>query len=1064
MRKVHYVRRHWLALALVAAACSTDTTSEPGQGTPPNPGTPTVPGSFESDLPKSSSSRSAGKASGEGTSAPSNAGVPDSDSNQAVDAQRAIVEADIIQVSGDRLYALSRVAGLSVIDLSNPAGLTIVGRYRELNGTPFEMYLRDGVVLAMYSSWGQYSKQADGQYAYVSTGKVVALDVKDPAAISVLGSFDLAGEVSDSRIVGDVMYVVGYQNGSCWGCTQNKPQTTVLSLDVKDPRAVRKVDEMSFADATNTYGWSKRSVTVTQKRMYVAGPEYGQSEPSGSTIQVIDISDPAGDLVEGAKVAAQGMISSRWQMDEHANVLRVISQIPTWWRGPSNAPSVQTFTVESSQKLTALGSTALVIPPNETLNTVRFDGVRGYAITSERSDPLFTIDLSNPAFPKQVGELEMPGWIYHLEPRGDRLIGLGYDQGNTAGAITVSVFDVSDLATPKLLDRVNFGGDWGHLPEDQDRIHKAFRVLPELGMIVVPFSGWTNSNRESGYCYGAYRSGVQLVDYVGDNLTLRGAAPSRGEARRALLHGQKLLTVSDEAVDAYDISNRDAPAVLGKLTLARNVSRALPLDNQIVARINEDWYGSQNSSIDFVKLADVEFPDRSVGELSLTQLLGSNSQDDCNGYAYITHAFHKGNQLNLGYVRYSYNPSKAESGQKRGLLTIDATDPSKPTVLSKLETSTPLDNNAWYDFYNYYTYGYGAAQVNALRTDNAIAFLESRWLPNQTNDYSRYETRLRIVNLTDPTKPSEVTVALPLAGGYGGLVADGASVMLSHFEETAEGRARFYLNRIDLSNPSAPVLKNKVNVPGQLMHYDRVNQRMLTNELLRTVVPDITAEACYTRFAYADFLYKNTQGASSGGASVSTPGVETDAPDAAVPPPQVGTCTGYGEKLHMVKFVADGASLEDSYLLAEGERLSSSSMGDGRVAAVISHGYLGYGRGLVDCFDCGRGYGYSVSKPVELLSLGGFDAGKFSAGRLSVSNQQDPWWGFWGSPPVYANGTRALLSGQHDAVVIDLQNPSAPSIVRKVPLYAASYNLAASGDLVVMALGMQGVQYVDLTP
>ena len=40
--------------------------------------------------------------------------------------------------------------------------------------------------------------------------------------------------------------------------------------------------------------------------------------------------------------------------------------------------------------------------------------------------------------PRQAGEVEMPGWIYHLEPRGNRLIGLGYDQGNPEGSITVS--------------------------------------------------------------------------------------------------------------------------------------------------------------------------------------------------------------------------------------------------------------------------------------------------------------------------------------------------------------------------------------------------------------------------------------------------------------------------------------------------------------------------------------------------------------------------------------------------------------------------------------------------
>jgi uncharacterized secreted protein with C-terminal beta-propeller domain len=67
--------------------------------------------------------------------------------------------------------------------------------------------------------------------------------------------------------------------------------------------------------------------------------------------------------------------------------------------------------------LNALGSTAMHIPANESLRSVRFDGPRGYAITAEQMDPLFTLDLSDPTEPKQVGELEMPGWVYHGSPR-----------------------------------------------------------------------------------------------------------------------------------------------------------------------------------------------------------------------------------------------------------------------------------------------------------------------------------------------------------------------------------------------------------------------------------------------------------------------------------------------------------------------------------------------------------------------------------------------------------------------------------------------------------------------
>lgn len=69
--------------------------------------------------------------------------------------------------------------------------------------------------------------------------------------------------------------------------------------------------------------------------------------------------------------------------------------------------------IGSSEDITPMGSTAMQLPRPESLRAVRFDGDRGYAITFEQTDPLFTLDLTDPAAPRQVGELEIPGWVTH---------------------------------------------------------------------------------------------------------------------------------------------------------------------------------------------------------------------------------------------------------------------------------------------------------------------------------------------------------------------------------------------------------------------------------------------------------------------------------------------------------------------------------------------------------------------------------------------------------------------------------------------------------------------------
>src|SRR4030095_2016527 len=145
-------------------------------------------------------------------------------------------------------------------------------------------------------------------------------------------------------------------------------------------------------------------------------------------IEVLDISSPAGHLVRGAKVSMAGPVMSRWQMDEDRGILRVVSQ-----RGAGSTqsgkkhPHIDPYRIESSSSLVRVGHTTMRLPRQEGLKTVRFDGARAYAITFNQTDPLFTIDLTDPARPTQKGELQIPGWIFHLEPRGQYLLGLGLD-------------------------------------------------------------------------------------------------------------------------------------------------------------------------------------------------------------------------------------------------------------------------------------------------------------------------------------------------------------------------------------------------------------------------------------------------------------------------------------------------------------------------------------------------------------------------------------------------------------------------------------------------------------
>ncbi len=131
------------------------------------------------------------------------------------------------------------------------------------------------------------------------------------------------------------------------------------------------------------------------------------------------------------------------------------------------------------------------VSPNEQLYAARFLGPRGYLITFQRIDPLITLDLSDPTDPRVVGQLVVPGYSEYLHPLGDdRLIGVGRSTatspwgGVIPAGVQLTLFDVSDLANPTMIDHVELGdvGSWSEV----SYTHKAFAMLEDQGRFAIP--------------------------------------------------------------------------------------------------------------------------------------------------------------------------------------------------------------------------------------------------------------------------------------------------------------------------------------------------------------------------------------------------------------------------------------------------------------------------------------------------------------------------------------------------------------------------------------------------
>ncbi len=195
-----------------------------------------------------------------------------------------------------------------------------------------------------------------------------------------------------------------------------------------------------------------------------------------------------------------GQLYDQFAMGEHDGYLRVATDPGFWWWGnQGETGSTVTVLEDDGNGLLAQVGQVSGISPDEDLYATRFLGDRGYLITFERIDPLFTLDLSDPTDPRVVGELEIPGYSAYLHPMDqNHLLAVGMD-GDEEGRLTglaVKIFDVTDLEAPSLLhewavDNPEDGWSWSEALGD----HHAFTF--HRGVLAFPSvqgswgQGWT---------------------------------------------------------------------------------------------------------------------------------------------------------------------------------------------------------------------------------------------------------------------------------------------------------------------------------------------------------------------------------------------------------------------------------------------------------------------------------------------------------------------------------------------------------------------------------------------
>jgi hypothetical protein len=374
---------------------------------------------------------------------------------------------------------------------------------------------------------------------------------------------------------------------------------SVLTLDTADDGA--KLDKGKAAGVVS----NGELVYASTDRLYVATTDGGWNSPrpvdmttnspreqeTRTRIHAFNVTG-RNDSPYVATGSVPGFLLGRWALSEYQGKLRVATTTGQPWAPPEGTQSQSSVIVlgEKGDELRKLGSVS-GLGKGEQIRAVRwFDDIAAI-VTFRQTDPLYLVDLADPAHPAIRGELKVNGYSAYLHPvGGDRLLGIGQDADDT-GRVTglqVSSFDLRNLAKPTRTAALSYGRGYTDVEHDS----RAFTYLPDRRLAVLP--AWVtqkvacppdaqcfNADGKPGFV-GEIQVPAALGITVGADGTLKRAGKFVADTYiiRVLPIGDRLVAITGNAIVLLD---PDTFKPIGAVKLPQDQPKAMPVEDTAAA-------------------------------------------------------------------------------------------------------------------------------------------------------------------------------------------------------------------------------------------------------------------------------------------------------------------------------------------------------------------------------------------------------------------------------------------------------------------------------------------------
>lgn len=489
-------------------------------------------------------------------------------------------EADIVKTDGEYIYYAGDSKKIKIIDANEQELVSEIQLYNEdEEGGSQQIYINDDKLVVISSKYVTTTVTC-GIEDVITSNQAFSTDiyeynVSDKNNIVQEKSVSLAGDYLNSRMIGDIVYVITnqyvYKNDESKeedllpyyieDNTENKqfiPYEYIYYEEENKNNSYINIMSVNLEGETQVKSFlgSGSKVYVSEKNIYITKTKQNETVDQEKGIVSVTLGDAVTKIykfgINNGKITlketseAPGYLLNQFSMDEYDGYFRIATS-STEDGKKSNNIYVFDARLNKAGELTN-------IAVDENIYAVRFMGEKAYVVTFKQVDPLFVIDLSNQKEPKILGELKVPGFSNYLHVYDEtHLIGIGQntvtdENGNTkTQGVKVSLFDVTNATEPVEVSNIVLGESGAYSAALYN--HKAVLFIKEKGILAFPLTIYKN-NQNSEAFNGIEVLQISLEEGIQEKGRIRGESSKEYEESidRVIYIEDKLFSINNKQI------------------------------------------------------------------------------------------------------------------------------------------------------------------------------------------------------------------------------------------------------------------------------------------------------------------------------------------------------------------------------------------------------------------------------------------------------------------------------------------------------------------------------------